>query len=374
MAWHADTPYNQLAPLPPANEVETRQVLKATIEARAALAGLDKAAQLIPNPSVLINTLPLLEAQASSEIENIVTTADELFRYSDADDGSANPAVKETLRYRSALNRGVTSVRSRPLNVSTAIELCSIIQKRDMDVRKLAGTRVVNSSTGSVIYTPPEGEANLRDKLANWEEFVHSSSEMDPLVRMAVAHYQFEAIHPFDDGNGRTGRILNLLMLVEAGVLHDPILYMSRAIIASKSEYYRLLHAVTTDEAWEDWILYMLRMVRITASETVSKIDAIGDLQDEMQMRVKQDFPLANNADFLAVLFEQPYCRIKNVIDRCGISRPTASSWLHGLAGLGVLLEVKVGREVIFINHRFFDILTRRTEPVTAPIDLPPLF
>jgi Fic family protein len=149
---------------------------------------------------------------------------------------------------------------------------------------------------------------------------------------------------------------------------------MSRAIIASKGEYYRLLHAVTTDEAWEEWILYMLRMVRHTALETISKIDAIGDLQDELRLRVKQEFPLANNPDFLAVLFEQPYCRIKNVIDRCGVSRPTASSWLHGLADLGVLLEVKVGREVIFINHRFFDILTRRTDATTAPIPLPPLF
>lgn len=367
-------PNNGLPALPPALEVETRPVLKATIEARAALAGLNKAAQLIPNPSVLINTLPLLEAQASSEIENIVTTADELFRYSDVDDGSANPAVKETLRYRSALNRGVTSVRSRPLNVSTAIELCSIIQMREMDVRKLSGTRVVNSTTGAVIYTPPEGEATIRDMLGNWEEFVHGSEDVDPLVRMAVAHYQFEAIHPFDDGNGRTGRILNLLLLVEAGLLKDPILYMSRAIIASKSEYYQLLHRVTTHGAWEDWVLYMLRMVRVTANETVSKIDAIGDLQDELHLRVKQGFPLANNPDFLAVLFEQPYCRIRNVIDRCGVSRPTASSWLHGLADLKVLLEVKVGREVIFINHRFFDILTRRIDPRTAPIELPSLF
>ncbi|HWH97262.1 MAG TPA: Fic family protein [Pseudolysinimonas sp.] len=363
--WDAITPYNGLPDLPPREELETRRVLKATIEARASLATLNKAAQLIPNPSVLINTLPLLEAQASSEIENIVTTADELFRFSDSDE-FANPAVKETLRYRTALNFGVDSVRGRPLNVSTAVDVCSLIQGRQMSVRQLPGTKVANSATLEVIYTPPEGESLIREKLGNWEEFIHSAPSLDPLVKMAVAHYQFEAIHPFDDGNGRTGRILNLLMLVEAGLLNEPILYMSRSIIATKAEYYRLLQAVTATASWENWSEYMLNMVRITADETIVKIDAIRELQDEFHTRVKAEIPIANNADFLAVLFEQPYCRIRNVIDRCSVSRPTAATWLKHLAERGLLVEVKSGREKLFINSRFLELLTRQGPVVTA--------
>lgn len=366
--WQREIPYNDLPGLPPRDELETRRVLKATIEARASLATLDKAAQLIPNPLVLINTLPLLEAQASSEIENIVTTADELFRFSDSDD-SANRAVKETLRYRAALNHGVTAVRTRPLNISTAVDVCSIIQNREMDVRRLPGTRVANSVTGEVIYTPPEGVETIREKLTNWERFIHSMPTLDPLVRMAVAHYQFEAIHPFDDGNGRTGRIVNLLMLVEAGLLLHPILYMSRSIIATKSEYYGLLQSVTANNAWEDWVTYMLRMVRVTADETIAKIDDIRALQDEFHERVRLDAPLANNVDFLAVLFEQPYCRIRNVIDRVGVSRPTAASWLRSLAAKGFLLELKAGREKLFINTRFLELLLRRGPIITEPID-----
>ncbi len=373
MTWSPAEPYNELPGLPPALEVETRAVLKATIEARAAIATLDKAAQLIPNPSVLINTLPVLEAQASSEIENIVTTADELFRFQD-DDTSANPAVKETLRYRTALRRGVESVRRRPLNVTTAVDLCSEIQRRDTDVRRLPGTRVVNSSTGRVIYTPPEGEALIREKLADWERFIHMNPTMDPLVRMAVAHYQFEAIHPVDDGNGRTGRILNLLLLVQAGLLHEPILYMSRAIIASKADYYRLLLAVTQEQAWEEWILYMLRMVRITSDETVRKIDEIGALQARFQSEVRAAHTSANNADLLAVLFEQPYCRIRYVVDRCGVTRQTAAAWLNSLVDLGLLKSLKLGRERLFINTQFVELLTTRVEVITAPLPAPQLF
>ena len=374
MVWHAETPYNELPDLPPQIEIETRAVLKATIEARAALASLDKAAQLIPNPAVLINSIPLLEAQASSEIENILTTTDELFGYAE-ENGSANTgAAKETIRYRIALSQGVLAVRKRPLNLSTAIEVCSLIQEREMSVRTLPGTRVVNPSTRQIIYTPPEGEGIIRDRLSNWERFIHETPDLDPLVKMAVAHYQFEAIHPFEDGNGRTGRVVNLLMLVSSGLLHEPILYMSRYIIRNKNQYYRLLQQVTEFGIWEEWILYILEAVRSTSVETVNKIDAIGNLQHELQQYIRTSVPNANNPDLLAVLFEQPYCRIKNVVERCAVTRPTAGSWLHSLADSGVLVSVRKGREQLFINTRFLDLLTSAEAGPARPPETPALF
>jgi Fic family protein len=214
--------------------VETKAVLKACVEARAAMAGLRQATALIPNPAVLINTIPILEAQASSEIENIVTTTDALFRHARLNELSADPATKEALRYRTALKAGFDSLKKRPLTTRTAEEICTIIRNVRMTVRKIPGTALANNATGEIIYTPPEEESRLRDKLANWERFIHESEGIDPLVRMAIAHYQFEAIHPFTDGNGRTGRIL-LLMLIEQGLLDLLILYLSRYVTLHKA-------------------------------------------------------------------------------------------------------------------------------------------
>ena len=219
MSFDPSKPYNDLPNLPPTVEIETKMVLKACVSARVALAALRQATALIPNPAVLINTIPLLEAQASSEIENIVTTTDALFRYAQLKGPAPDPATKEALRYRTALRAGFDSLQKRPLTTRTADEVCSTIKGVRMSVRKVPGTKLASDATGEVIYTPPEVESRLRDKLANWERFVHDQRDIDPVVRMAVAHYQFEAIHPFTDGNGRTGRILNLLMLVEQGVL-----------------------------------------------------------------------------------------------------------------------------------------------------------
>ena len=252
-------------------------VLKQCVTARAALAELKQAAALIPNPAMLINTLPLLEARASSEIENIVTTADKLFRHLQADSG-ADPATREALRYRRALLEGVKALKTRPLTTGTAESICTRIKGVEMSVRKVTGTALANDATGEVVYTPPEGEARIRDLLANWERFLHEEETLDPLVRMAAAHYQFEAIHPFTDGNGRTGRVLNSLFLVEQGLLPLPILYLSRYIIAHKADYYRLLLAVTREGAWEPWLLYMLRAVEDTAGWTTAKIGAVRKL------------------------------------------------------------------------------------------------
>ncbi len=351
-------PFDDLPSLPPAGvDLEPKQVLKATIEARAALATLAQAGQLLPNPNVLIHAVPLLEAQASSEIENIVTTADELFKH--ADSGGGDHATKEALRYRGALFAGVSSIRTRPLTAQTSALICSHLQGREMGVRSVPGTRIANPTTREIVYAPPEGADLIREKLADWERFLHAHDGLDPLVRMAVAHYQFEAIHPFHDGNGRTGRVINILMLIEAGLLSDPILYLSRSIIARKNDYYRLLRAVTDDGAWIEWIHYMLDVVYESATSTTRKIAAIRTCQEDIADRARTATPGGRDAQFLAVLFEQPYCRIGTVVDRCDVSRQTASTWLHALVDAGLLSDLKVGRELLFVNHEFLDVLTR---------------
>lgn len=358
MAWDPETPYDALPSLPPSGvDLEPRRVLKAAIEARAALATMVQAGRLLPNPNVLINAVPVLEAQASSEIENIVTTADELFKQAEL--GGGDLATKEALRYRGALFAGVEWIRSRPLTTGTAIEVCSKIQGREMAVRAVPGTRIANPVTREVIYAPPEGHDRLQGMLSKWERFLHAGDDLDPLVRMALAHYQFEAIHPFHDGNGRTGRVLNILMLIEAGLLDEPILYLSRSIIARKNDYYRLLQAVTSDGAWDDWIEYMLEVVRESAESTTVKISAMRDSQEKFADRARALTSGGRDSRLIDVLFEQPYCRIATVVERCQVSRQTASGWLHDLVEGGLLLELKVGRELLFVNHEFMTVLTR---------------
>jgi Fic family protein len=351
-------PYDDLPLLPPDIEVETRAVLKATTAARAAVAALDQAAQLLPNPKVLLNAAPLLEAQASSEIEDIVTTADALFKYAQTEEPD-DQATREALRYRAALFEGVRAIEVRPLTARTAARVCTRIKNRDMSIRKLPGTRIANPSTGRIVYSPPEGESVIVDKMANWEKFVHAVDDLDPLVRMAVAHYQFEAIHPFHDGNGRTGRIINILILIQSGLISEPILYLSRAIIRSKNEYYQRLNDVTSGGAWEPWILYMLRAVERTATSTLAKIAAIRTAQAEIHEKARMASHGGQNAAFLTTLFEQPYCRISTVMERCGVSRPTATSWLNALVQAEILIKLTAGRDRLFVNHRFLDVLTR---------------
>lgn len=357
--WRSDTPYNELPAPPAVDDLETRAVLKAAIAANTALAQLDQAAASIPNPTVLINTIPLLEAQASSEIENIVTTTDALFRHLD-DDAGADPATKETLRYRTALRTGFDLTLDRGLTKATATAVCSIIKGRDMDLRALPGTRIMNQVTQQIAYSPPEGRDLIADKMSEWERFVHADDGMDPLVRMAAAHYQFEAIHPFSDGNGRTGRILNVLMLVDAGLLRQPLLYLSRYIMETKNDYYRLLLGVSADGAWEEWILYILEGIRQASRETVHKIQAIRALQDDYAARARAISKGGADSEFQSVLFEQPYCRIATVMQRCAVSRPTATGWLNALSEANLLVRVKIGRDVLFVNRELLEVLTRR--------------
>ncbi len=353
-----DKPYNDLPRLPPTVELETKRVLKQCIGARAALAELKKAAELIPNPAMLINTLPLLEARASSEIENIVTTADRLFRHLQSDSG-ADSATREALRYRRALLEGVAALKNRPLTTRTAESICTQIKGVEMSVRKVPGTALVNDTTGEVVYTPPEGEGRIRDLLANWERFLHEEDAIEPLVRMAAAHYQFEAIHPFTDGNGRTGRVLNSLFLVEQGLLPLPILYLSRYIIANKADYYRLLLAVTRDGAWEPWLLYMLRAVEDTAAWTTAKIGAVRSLADETAGHVRAKLPKIYSHELVNVIFEQPYCRIANLVQAGIAERQAAARYLKALVSIGVLVEQAFGKEKLFVHPKLMNLLTR---------------
>lgn len=254
-------PYNDLPTLPPAGDIETRAVLKKTISARAVLAELRIAGQLIPNPSVLVHAIPVLEARDSSAIENIVTTKDALFRATSEAEIANDPSAKEASRYCACLYHGLAALKQRPLSTNTALEICRIITGVDIDIRRIPGTSLHDSHTGEIVYTPPEGEPLLRQLMANWEAVLHAEGDLDPIVRMAVLHYQFEAIHPFPDGNGRTGRVLNILTLIAAGLLDLPTLYLSRHILRTRGDYYRLLGRVTAHREWDGWVLYMLDAV-----------------------------------------------------------------------------------------------------------------
>ena len=358
--WRSDQPFDSLPLLPPRGDMETKLILKQCIEARAAVAELKQAAELIPNQGVLINTLPLLEAQASSEIENIVTTADRLFRFHESE-GGADAPTKEALRHSQALLEGFRTLAKHPMNTRTAEEVCSKIKGTAMTVRKVPGTTLANERTREVIYTPPAGEQHLRDLLANWERFLHEQVELDPLIRLAVAHYQFEAIHPFTDGNGRTGRVLNSLFIIQAGLLTLPILYLSRHIIQWKADYYRLLLGVTRDEAWEPWVVFILKGIAETARWTTGKIAAIRHLQEGCIGHVRQQLPKIYSRELVDTVFEFPYCRISNLVDRGIAKRQTASTYLKELVRIGVLEEKQAGKERLFINPRLLHLLTRET-------------
>ena len=355
----AKKPYNDLPELPPPlASIETTEILKKCISARVALAELKQAAELIPNAAVLVNALPLLEARASSEIENIVTTTDKLFEFVDIAEDKADAATKEALRYRSALFEGTKMVKRGMLTTDMAIQICSTIKDAELDIRDDSGTRLTNRKTGEVIYTPPVGQKLLQGKLDNWAAFMHEEKDIDPLVRLAIQHYQFEAIHPFTDGNGRTGRIINILFLVDQGLLDTPILYLSRHIIQNKGEYYRLLLSVTEDQAWSDWIMFILDGVEETCNWTTDKIKAIRELMQHTSQFVQRELPKIYSWELVESLFKQPYCRINNLVNAGIAKRQTASVYLKQLCELGVLREHRSGRETLFVHPKYIELLT----------------
>ncbi len=358
MPFDRQQPFNDLPGLPPMVDLESRAVLKQAIASNRVLANLRGLAGQIPNQGVLINSLVLQEARLSSEIENIVTTNDELYR-ADADaDGKTDSHTKEVLRYRQALNYGFRELRSRPLATNLFIDVVQIIKEVELGIRKVHGTALTNS-VGEVVYTPPVGEGLIRNMLGNLEQFMHAQDELDPLVKMAVTHYQFEAIHPFEDGNGRTGRILNLLFLVDKGLLDIPVLFLSRYIMANKAGYYEGLRGVTERQDWEGWILYMLKAVESTAKQTFDQVVRIRELMEQVRAQVSVQAPGIYSKDLVEVIFKHPYTKIQFVVDSGIAKRQTASTYLQTLAGLGFLRQSKQGREMYYINDALLKELVR---------------
>ena len=368
MHFSPNKPFNQLPDLPPRAELETARVLKATTRASRALAELKGRTHSIPNPTILLNTLALQEAKLSSEIENIFTTNDELYRglAANGTGDDLSPQAKEVLHYRDALWHGMNAISDRPfLSTNLAIELVNIIKENNAAVRNLPGTKLQNPNTKEVIYTPPEGEDLLRRKLANLERFSNDdSSELDPLVCVGVSHYQFEAIHPFFDGNGRTGRILIILQLIMNRLLEIPILFLSRFIIEHKAQYYRSLRAITERGEWEGWLLYMLEAIETTAHGTTEKINAIRDLLANTIEKAKSDLPKSVfSKELIELIFEQPYCKIR-FVEQAGIAkRLTATKYLRELEKAGFVVPTKKGTELIFINHHLWRLLTNEPLP-----------
>ncbi|MDD3770171.1 MAG: Fic family protein [Sulfuricurvum sp.] len=352
-------PYNDLPLLPPAVELETKTILKSAIAASRAIADLRGKAQQIPNQRMMIDSIVLQEARLSSEIENIVTTNDELYRAAADMDGLFDSHTKEVLRYRQAIWYGYEQIQKRPLSANLFVEIVRIIKQINMDVRKTTGTKL-SGPNGEIVYTPPEGESIIREKLANLEQFIYSEDDLDPLVKLAVMHYQFEAIHPFADGNGRTGRILNILFLVEQKLLDMPVLFLSRYILENKGDYYDGLRGVTENGLWEDWILYILKGIELTAKQTSEQIDAILELMEAVKEIMRDKAEKIYSKELLEMIFMHPYCKIK-FLEQGGIAkRQTASNYLQTLSDIGILRTEKIGRENYYINDALLHILMNR--------------
>ena len=361
MSFDPRKPYNNLPLLPPEADIETKAILRKTITAGRALAELKGLGETIPNQSILVNSLILKEAKASSDIENIITTDDALFKAFTAKTTHIDPATKEVLRYREAVWKGFNTLRKRPvLTTNLFVEIVQTIKKNQAGIRNTPGTTISNAITGEVIYTPPEGEGVIRDKLKNLEDFIHADDSIDPIIKQAVIHYQFESIHPFSDGNGRTGRIINILYLIFRDLLELPVLYLSKHIIDNKSEYYRLLLRVTEYADWEPWVLYMLDAVESTAMFTRERIINIRDLMEETLQFARKKLPRrVYSKELIELLFQQPYTKGQFLVDAGIAKRKTAAEYLKELETIGLLKKAKIGKEMLYLNTRLYDLLSR---------------
>ncbi|MFI5140304.1 MAG: Fic family protein, partial [Sphingobacteriales bacterium] len=339
MEYNPEKPFNNLPPLPPKGGIETIAILKKTITASRALAELKGAITNLPNPTLFVDTINLQEAQASSAIENIITTQDELFKASISDRRIENSATKEVMHYKDALWYGFEQLERRPiLNTNLFIAIMQIIKENTSGIRNTPGTTLTNPVTGKIIYTPPEGEGIIRDKLKSLEDFIHAEDQIDPLIRLALIHYQFEAIHPFIDGNGRTGRIILLLYLKFTGLMELPALYMSNYIIKHKQDYYTGLRLVTEKNDWENWILYILDMIENTAIKGRQQIGRIELLMNEMGTAIQKQLPSKiYSKELMEVLFKLPYTK-RSFLIAAGIGNiKTAGNYLNALEKAGFL-------------------------------------
>lgn len=363
--------------LPLPYDLETKEVLKQLNRANRKLAELKGVAQTIPNERILISSLTLQEAKDSSEVENIVTTQDDLYRAGlDQSHQFINAATKEVLFYREAINEGFRMVRNKDiLTLNDIKHVQEILEQNTAGFRTTPGTQLKRENDGAVIYTPPQDGMAIVRYMSNLEQFINDDhlSQLDPLIKMAIIHHQFESIHPFYDGNGRTGRIINILYLVITGLLDLPILYLSRYITHNKGEYYRLIQAIrdkNTDNAaeWEAWILFMLKGVEVTAEDTISLVKNIGRLMAEYKNVIRPDFGSKYNHELLNGLFYHPYTKIDHVVANMQVSRQTASKYLDRIVDLGLLKKEKMGKENYYINTRLMNLFIefgqyKATEP-----------
>ncbi len=350
----SNVPKEAIHPLPPNTELESRSVLKRLAPAHRYLAELKGMAATIPNEHILINTLALQEAKDSSEIENIITTHDDLYKADLFSDYIRNPAAKEVSRYATALKTAFEQVRQdRLITVNRIIEIHSVLEQNNAGIRKLPGTALRNDRTGEIVYTPPQDHDEIVRLMDNLERFINDDAfcDADPLVKMAVIHHQFESIHPFYDGNGRTGRIINILYLVAKGLLDIPVLYLSRYIIRTKPEYYRLLQQTRETGDWEPWILYMLKGVELTSRQTIWIIQQIKEIMMAYKHRIRTELPKIYSQDLLNNLFRHPYTKIESVQHDLGVSRLTAAKYLERLTEKGFIEKHKIGRYNYYVNR-----------------------
>ncbi|WP_240673270.1 Fic family protein [Chromohalobacter israelensis] len=338
-------------------------MLKQAARAHRYLAELKGVAATIPNEEILINTLTLQEARHSSEIENIITTQDDLYRAVVAEEAQVDPQTKEVQDYATALRAGFRSVRqSRLLRLNDILVIQETLEQNRAGLRKLPGTALRNQATGEVVYEPPQAAPEIEHLMGNLVDYINDDQlcDADPLVKMAIIHHQFESIHPFYDGNGRTGRIINMLYLVSKELLDLPVLYLSRYLIQTKARYYQELQAVRDSGDWEPWLLYMLEGISQTAQQTIELIGQIRDLMQHTKHRMREECPKIYRQELLNNLFNHPYTKIEFVMDDLGVSRITATKYLDELVSIGLLEKIKVGRSNFYINAALMALFLER--------------
>lgn len=353
------SPSGRLDKLPPSREkVETIEILRQTNKSTAALAELKGIAKTIPNQTMLINAIVLQEAKDSSEIENIITTQDELYKALTINKTHISTETKEVVNYRKAISQGFDLIKKQGfLRVNDIVSIQQELIDNTTGIRSTPGTVLKNDKTGEVVYTPPQDKAEILDLLTDFINHFNQQDDLSPLINLAILHYQFESIHPFYDGNGRTGRILNILYLILHELIDVPILYLSSYIIDNKSEYYRLLNQTNKSGKWEEWILFMLKAVEGISKDTITRITNIKDQLDSTISKVQEKAPKIYRKELVELLFEQPYSKIEFVVTKLGVERKAASRYLKELENVGIVESQKVGREILYINKDLIEIL-----------------
>lgn len=355
-------PHFKLESLPPPREkVETIKILRQTNKSTAALAELKGIAKTIPNQAMLINAIVLQEAKDSSEIENIITTQDELYRALAVKKSSISAEIKEVVNYRKAILSGFDIIKKQGfVRVNDIVRIQQDLVDNTAGIRSTPGTVLKNDKTGEIVYTPPQDKAEILDLMSNFiDHYNRTDHDLAPLINLAILHYQFESIHPFYDGNGRTGRILNILYLMLNELIDVPILYLSSYLIKNKPEYYRLLNRTNRDGQWEDWIIFMLKAVESTSKATIVRITNIKNQLEKTILKVQTESPKIYRKELVELLFEQPYSKIDFVVNRLSVERKAASRYLRELENIGILESQKVGRETLYINKALIEILKK---------------